>query len=58
MSYTDLLESMGTATIPAFVCVALIALGAVCDIWANTIASAGKRVWHRFRCNKGDISPN
>jgi hypothetical protein len=58
MSYADLLHDMGAATLPVFACVALIALGAVCDMWTNAIASNGKRVWHRFRCNSKDISSN
>lgn len=58
MSYADLLHSMGVATIPALVCVALIALGAVCDMWTNSIASSGKRVWRRFKCSSKDISSN
>lgn len=58
MSYGDLLHMMRMASLPVLIFVALVTLGAVCDMWTNSMANTGRRVWRKVKGNKRDISPN
>ncbi len=58
MLFDDLVRLTLNAAAPVAVCVFLIVLGAVCDMYTNTVASEGSRVWRRIRGDKRRLSRN